>query len=63
MSTNKILDYDGTPTSTLRETITDLQQQIKELERTLRAIHFLCNEPRWTAERRWKIRDLSARAR
>ncbi len=56
-----ILDYDGTPVSDLRAMITELQQEVADLKRTLRTINYLCNAPYWTSDRRWEIEVFSSR--
>lgn len=50
---------DGTPVADVLAENRELQAEVAELKRTLRTIRNICDAPHWTADRRWRIRDLT----
>lgn len=50
---------DGTPIEDVVSELREARAEIAQLKQTLRAIRNLCDAPHWSADRRWKVRDLA----
>ena len=54
-----VLD-DGTPIKDLQAELEERRAEILRYKALCRTITNICNAPHWSADRRWKIRDLAS---
>lgn len=50
---------DGTPIEDVVAELKEAKAEIARLRKLMLSINALCNAPHWTAERRWKIAELT----